>query len=71
MIIDRMSLEEIDERMQYISCTLKKSQDSYYGGNVKDRLTSERHFELWDVMRNLIREKEKVGSMIEPTFFRY
>ena len=46
MIIDRMSLEEIDERMQCISCTLKKSQDSYYGGNVKDRLTPERHFEL-------------------------
>lgn len=60
MIIDLMSLEEIDERMQCISCTLKKSQDSHYGWkNVKDRLTPERHFELWDVMRNLITEKKK------------
>lgn len=41
---------------------LSKSQDSYYGGVIKHRLSVDEHWRTWDLMWKLTCENKKVGS---------
>ena len=50
-----MTIEELHDK-------LKKSQDSFYGGDIKYRLSNDEHWRTWDLMWELTCENRKVGS---------
>ena len=56
-------LLDIDSKIEELHDKLKKSQDSYYGGDIKYRLSDDEHWRTWDLMWKLTCENKKVGSL--------
>lgn len=58
-----MTIEELHEKtIEELHDMLRKSQDSYYGGDIKYRLSDDEHWRTWGMMWKLACENKKVGS---------
>lgn len=53
-------LLDIDSKIEELHDKLKKSQDSYYGGDIKYRLSDDEHWRTWDLMLELEKQKRRL-----------